>query len=254
MKPLFIITSAIVTDVGIFEPPIRILQTLATIDSIQAKYPDAKFLLVEGGGPLDENYELWKTLRGRCHAYINLTDNDQIKQLHERYFRTSKNKNEMGGITGISKTLAETIIMITALNELQNNPELKPLTEVDRVFKISGRYQLSPLFDTAVYDDPAVKGKYVFKKRTPSWMPQAAPITGTEFGFVSRMWSFDIDQLADVIAKYDTIIADCLELTAKTYIDIEHLLYKHIGLDNTVELDYIHLFGSIAPTGTIIYD
>jgi hypothetical protein len=51
------------------------------------------------------------------------------------------------------------------------------------------------------------------------------------------------------------MIEDCLDISSRHYIDIEHLLFKHLYNPETVlELEHTHLFGSIAPTGTVIYD
>jgi phage-related protein len=45
MKPTFIVTSAIDTNVGVYSPDIRILQTHETVNSIQKYFPDALLIL-----------------------------------------------------------------------------------------------------------------------------------------------------------------------------------------------------------------
>lgn len=47
---------------------------------------------------------------------------------------------------------------------------------------------------------------------------------------------------------------DAMEISQDKYIDIEHLLYKHIGPDRAMELEHTHLMGTIAPNGLMIYD
>jgi hypothetical protein len=51
-----------------------------------------------------------------------------------------------------------------------------------------------------------------------------------------------------------TEVEDMMEISAEHYIDVEHLLYKHIGPDNAVELETTHLFGTIGPNVSLIYD
>lgn len=252
MKTTWIVTSALVTDVGVYDTTARIIQTHETINSIQKYFPDAKIVLVEGGKQLPVDNPLYDSLRARCHVNLDMTGNDQIKHLQENFLSKVQNRNEMGGATGITKSVAELTLMASVLDALKNHPDMKPATEVDRIFKISGRYQLSPLFDPAAYAD--VAGRYVFRKADASWMKDAAETIGTDHGFSSRLWSFDIAQLDDVIDTFDAMIEDCLEITQTHYIDMEHLLYKHFHGDQVVELEHTHLYGTIAPTGTCIYD
>jgi hypothetical protein len=262
MKPTFIITSAIDTNLGVFPPEVRILQTHETINSILTYYPDAVLVLVEGGNKIadfdqsnpNELSFLWAKLRGRCHVNLNMSSSDQIRHLHDKFFSQVQNKFEMGGMSGLTKTVAELTLMAGVFEALKNEEQLKPALESDRIFKISGRYQLSPMFDPAVYTSDAAKGKYVFRRRDPSWIEDAENKIGTAFGFASRLWSFDTAQLDDVIEKFNVMIEDCLEITNTHYIDIEHLLYKHIGTDNTLQVEHTHLYGAIAPNGITVYD
>ena len=254
MKTTWIITSAINTNVGAYSPELRAIQTHETLNSIQRFYPDARFVLVEAGNPIDENNELYNSLKARCHVNLNMTGNDQIRHLQDHFLNKMTNKHEMGGATGLTKTVAELTIMTAVLDALKNHPDMSPATEVDRIFKISGRYQLSPLFDPTVYESAEAAGKYVFRRRDPSWMPDALESVGTEFGFSSRLWSFTPDRLDELIGKIDVMTEDCLTISNTHYVDIEHLLYKHIGTENTLELDHTHLYGTVAPTGTCIYD
>lgn len=254
MKTTWIVTSAIFSNVGVYSPEIRILQTHETINSILKQYSDAKIILVEAGNAVPADHEMYNQLKARCHVYLNLTGNEQIEHLQNKFFNVIQNRNEMGGATGLSKTVAELTLMNTVLAAMIENDQVKPAVDVDRIFKISGRYQLSPLFDPAVYESPLVKDKYVFKTRDFSWIPNAADVIGTDHGFSSRLWSFDASLLNDIKSRFESMIEDCLQISDKHYIDIEHLLYKHMELDKVVEFDHTHLYGTIAPNGTLIYD
>lgn len=253
MKTTWIITSALVTDVGVYDTTARIIQTHETINSIQKYFPDAKLVLVEGGKRLPNEHPLYENLKARCHVNLDMTGNDQIKHLQENFLGRVQNRNEMGGTTGLTKSIAELTLMASVLDALKNHSEMEPAADVDRIFKISGRYQLSPLFDPAVYDD-SVQGKYVFRQRDASWMQDALKNVGTDHGYSSRLWSFDKSQLDDTLERFNSMIEDCLDITQKYYIDMEHLLFKHFSDANPVELEHTHLYGTIAPTGTCIYD
>ena len=253
MTPLFIITSAVNTNIGIFDPGTRMFQTAATIDSIKRVYPDSKILLVEGGEPFDEEIPLWKNIKARCNAYLNLQSNDQIKFLHSQYFRTATNKQEMGGMSGLSKTIAELTLMHNVLTQLHTNPDLADLINVDRIFKMTGRYQLSPMFNELVYEDQ--NDKYIFVKRQKSWIENAAETLNVDSQFSSRLWSFGINKLDEAVEIFEDMVQDCMEITTKHYIDMEHLLCKHFGKsEDCIELEHTHLFGNIGPNGMLIYD
>lgn len=252
MKTTFIVTSAIFTNLGPLNSDIRILQTLDTLKSIRRHYADANIVLVEGGAPIQDS-PLWQQLRASVNVFIDLTNNDQIQHLHQSVMNRVNNKYEMGGVSGLSKSVAELTLMVNALDAINNHPEMIPARQVDRIFKISGRYQLSPMFDPAVYENANMK--YVFKRREASWMDAATcKAVGTDHGFSSRLWSFDIGLLDTTHERLQAAMDDMIEISADHYIDMEHLLYKHIGPDNAIELDTTHLFGTIGPNVTLIYD
>jgi hypothetical protein len=181
-----------------------------------------------------------------------MAPNEQIQHLHTKFLDNITQKNEMGGTTGLIKSVAELTLMASFLDALKNDPQLEPIKKTDRIFKISGRYQLSPFFDPTVYEN--VSGKYVFRKRDASWMNDAKEAIGTEYGFASRLWSFDTNQLDDVFDRFENMIEDCLKISVNHYVDIEHLLYKHFIDADPVEIEHTHLMGTIAPTGSVVYD
>lgn len=254
MRPTFIVTSAIDTNIGVYSPDIRILQTHETVNSIQKYFPDALLILVEGGRPdfIKAKHPNFEQLRQRFNVFLDMTENDQIDHLHNTVLNKMQNKTEMGGISGLSKTVAELSLMMNVLDAIQNHEQLKPVLETDRLFKISGRYMLSPLFEKQVYD--LAQGKYVFRQRDPSWIPNAQEAVGTDHGFSSRLWSFDTALLDDTVKAFSNMFDDAMEISQDRYIDIEHLLYKHIGPDRAMELEHTHLMGTIAPNGLMIYD
>lgn len=251
MKTTFIVTSAIETNLGPLSPDIRILQTLDTVKSVRTAFPDAIVVLVEGGERVPTG-QLWDRLRQSCNVFIDMTKNEQIQHLQQNIINKVQNKFEMGGASGLAKSVAELTLMASVLDAINNHPDMVPARQVDRIFKISGRYQLSPLFDPAVYADKSMK--YVFKKADKSWIPDAMETIGTDHSYNSRLWSFDIGLLDQTHAKFVEMIDDMIEISTDRYIDVEHLLYKHIGPKQSVEIDNTHLFGTLGPNVMVIYD
>ena len=255
MKPTFIITSAINCDVGAYAPELRVLQTHETINTIQKQFgADALIVLVDGGKEINPGtalHDQLEQLKARCNVNLILGDNPQIKHLQDNWFSKVPSKHEMGGTTGLTKTVAELTLMSIILNAIKNEEGLKPILDTDRIFKISGRYQLSPFFDKSVYDN---NNSYVFKQRDASWMTDAKETIGTEFGYASRLWSFPTSKLDEVIDKFTDMLTDCAKISNTHYVDIEHLLFKHFNDADPVELDHTHLMGTIGPNGIVIYD
>jgi len=259
MKTTFIMTCAINTNIGIYDPSFRILQIQQTMDSILGHYPDANIILVDGGKPVvaaeyPALYEQYKQLTQRAHVYLDMTNNEQVQNFHKNYLDKINIRHEMGGTTGLIKSAAENIIMYNVLHTLQNNAELEAFRNVDRIFKISGRYMLSPLFDSSIYETATAQNLYVFKQRDKSWMPDALSAIGVEYSYSSRLWSFPAKLLEDCVQRYENIINDYYSITETHYVDIEHLLYKHMGPAVSQEIEHTHLMGTIAPNGTLIYD
>lgn len=254
MKATFIITTAINTNIGIYDPWSRMQQVNQTINSIYDKFKECYIMLVDGGKPITDAEMLnhFESIKRRVNVYLDMTADKQVEHLHTNFLDKIETPYEMGGMTGLTKSAAENIIMYNALHALQYSPDLENMRAVDRIFKISGRYQLSPLFDASVY--AGFEDKYVFKERTKSWMPDAQQALGIEYCYQSRLWSLPAHRLAATVDIYADIIKDCLEISKTHYVDIEHLLFKHIGTEHSAELDYLHLMGSIAPNGTLIYD
>lgn len=251
MKTTFIVTSAIITNMGVYDPLSRIQQTHQTIDSIISKFPDANIILVEAGDVKirDSQDPIWLNLRNRVSAFIDLTDEETLMYLKTLPINSPR---EMGGAAGIIKSMSETVAMHRVLCTLKGAEGLKDLREVDRIFKLSGRYVLSPLFNPFEWNHP---NKYVFKFSEKSWMPNAKQTIGTDQFYQSRLWSFDANLLDATITAYEAMMADLERIAEQDkYIDVEHLLYKHIGPTNSVEMQMLHCMGTMAPNGTMIYD
>ena len=118
------------------------------------------------------------------------------------------------------------------------------LNDIDRVFKITGRAELTEDFDILFYKTPEVKNKYVFKKSVVSWISKEKKLYDT------RLWSFDyssIDEVSEILVK-------SFELANRSGLDIEHVYYQLIPTEKVVEKDIVGLKCLVASDGTIRND
>jgi hypothetical protein len=254
MRTTWIITSAVHTGAGIYDSTARILQTHATVNSIAGFFPDARIILAEGGKRPEREDPMFDELRARCHAFVDARQSDDIRRLHANVF-DRVDPTEGGGLSGIAKSLGEAALMAGVLDVLEREPSAAAMLDVDRVFKISGRYQLSPLFDPSAYRDAG--DKYVFAKREPSWIEDAARMIGVDHYFNSRLWSFSPARMHEVSEGFRRMIREIQEIMAMNgaaYTNVEHLLFKHFRGQDAVELDHVHVMGTLAPSGVIVYD
>ena len=147
----FIITSAINTKFGVFSSSERMQQTLHTIASIKSHCPNAKIFLLEmAGESLSEEQQ--KLLQSYVEI-IDFTESGSVQEIYQSpNWDLVKNATEMlcfrHGLASLAK------------HDLTNN--------IDRFFKVSGRYLLNGNFQISRYLTPEVKGKIVFGKARPS--------------------------------------------------------------------------------------
>lgn len=169
MRTTFIITSAINPGVGLFNPEQRINQTIQTVSSIKNIFPQSNLILIDGGKSFQEDLDNFLILKGKINLYLNMHENIQIRNLHNNFFSKIKNKCELGGNAGGLKTLSEICLMREVLFLLKNNKNLLNFINVDAIFKISGRYVLSPAFNKQVYFDALLGNNFVFRAPEKSY-------------------------------------------------------------------------------------
>jgi hypothetical protein len=218
----------------------------------QRLLPGCAVHIGRGGKHLDGPNAYFDELKERCNLFMDLRDNGQIQYLHNNVFDQAPTYNKMGGIVGLSKSLSELTLMAAVLNAAKVRGNAADLFVADRTFKISGRYQLSPVFDPGVYAD--MGNCYAFRRREPSWLEKAMAHIGTGHFFRSRLWSFTPSLLDKTLSTYLLMIQDLKRLGEQHYIDVEHLLFKFFSSESVVELDHVHVMGNIASTGAIVYD
>jgi hypothetical protein len=218
---IFIVTSTLNPKIGILSPEVRYQQTLNTIKSIKDKVKDSMILLLDSS-PMPLEQEKIDDLKTKVDYFISLFNHTHAQEL---------------GNAGL-KSPAECYIMIIAIDIIRN----LALDKVDRIFKITGRGELTERFNIEDYKNPDMKGKYVFKKRVVSWMSPQLNLVDT------RLWSFDYSMLEEVNHMIRQAYDDCMN----TRWDLEHIYYKVMDKEKLFEKDVIGLKCQLASDGTLI--
>lgn len=230
-ESLFLISSAITTRYGVYHRVNRIKQTKETIASVQKYCPNADIVVIDGGQRDLEDYEK-KSLFGGILEFRSFASDATVRQI-----QTVDNHD-------IVKNMIE-IYMFKTYYEYMLSKEWHK--KYKRIFKLSGRYTLNENFD---YDKhlACVNGITLL---TPKQSQFPLHVTGNAFlQYMSRLWSFDASLLEYVTNAYTAMFNDMKSrIEAGGYIDIEHLLYKHLDDNKITRLDIMGVSGNIAPNG-----
>jgi hypothetical protein len=229
------VTSAINTKFGVYTSSQRLYQTIATVDSIKERVPDAKIVVVEMAAiPLrDDQIE---ALEAKSDLLINFNNDEDVQAIF-----VSDNWD-------VVKNTTEVMCFSRALQQCLDNGEFD---DVDRVHKISGRYRLNDNFTLQRYEDNPTR--LIVTHKHQSQFPIA--LTGVEYQYMSRLWSWPASATASVIDAYDEGLDYMAErLAAGGYCDIEHMLYKFLPADLILEASPVGLEGNIGPNGAAVND
>ena len=239
----FFITSAIHTNYGMYSSKERAEQTLDTVKAARKHLPDCNIVLVDNSkiDIQDDTSDEVEALIEAVDFYIDNSEDKDIQFFHNNVSHYDIGKNSME-VLGFLKALD------TVMKDI--DPDLsKSVLGSDRLFKYSGRYQLSEQFDIKKFD---VGDKYVFKRAGNGWCDRSV---AEDKSLQTRLWSFTPKLIVPTIELYKT----CWQYMEKTYLankylDIEHAMYKFIDKDLLVELDTVGLRGNIAPNGMEVVD
>jgi hypothetical protein len=245
MKNIVLLTSAVYTNYGIYNPQQRIQQTLDTAKSAKKYIPGAVIILVDNSKTDVQNDTSagFEELIDLVDYYIDNSDDEDIKYFHNNVQNYDIGKNAM-----------EAMGLMKALTYINGDEDMKAvIKDADRIFKLSGRYQVTDKFDISKFSNKNTKDKFVFKKAQPSWINPAD--TGVTTLLQTRLWSFTPNLMLETMDIYKNIIENMIRLfNENKYIDNEHSMSKYIPKDRLVELDTVGLVGNIAPNGMMIID
>ena len=244
-KNIVLLTSALYTNYGIYTAEQRIQQTLETAKSAKQYIPGAVIILVDNSkvDVQNDTSDQFNELIDLVDYYIDNSDDQDMQHFHNKVENYDVGKNAM-----------EALGLFKALTYITSDPDMmEEVTAADRIFKLSGRYQVTDKFDITKFDNADTKGKYVFKKAQASWIPTAD--TGVDTLLQTRLWSFSPDLLIDTVKLFESIINNMFNMFNQgKYIDNEHSMSKFIPKNKLVELDVVGLQGNIAPNGMMIID
>lgn len=199
--------------------------------------PNAKILLVEMSGiPLSD--EQIQKFMSAVDIFIDCSNRPEVKKV----FDESNNAS-------ICKNVTEVGVFGMLLQFLIDN---KLHEEYDRIFKISGRYQLTDNFNTVDYDK--LRDRIVVAKSWPTYY--ASELTGgIEKAYMTRLWSWpaNITQSICKIYKegFDLIVK---RIESDGFIDIEHMLFKLLPPDLVTEVNRVGVKGWIGGSGDYVED
>ena len=244
-KNIVLLTSAVYSNYGIYKPAERIAQTLETAKSAKQYIPGAVVILVDNSkvDVQNDTSPEFEELIDLVDYYIDNSDDADIQYFHNNVSNYDIGKNAM-----------EAMGLMKALTYIASDDSMKAeVADADRIFKLSGRYQVTDKFDITQFDNANTKDKYVFKKAQPAWInPQD---TGVTTLLQTRLWSFTPGLLLQTMEIYKSIIENMIALFNQgKYIDNEHSMSKFIPKEQLVELETVGLQGNIAPNGMMIID
>lgn len=234
MSNIFLVTSAIHGPGGMsgqLSSDQRIMQTVNTAISIRKHIPDAKIYLLEGG-IMSLNMQIRQMFLMHYDDILDYSMSEFIQFAHKK---RDANQQEITVIKGPCESfmLRETCKILTT-------------TPQDRIFKISGRYQLSDEFNLQFHNVP---GKYVFKAKEEclQWYKNKTKLNYSPYQYKTRLYSFCGSMRDMAIVNYDKIMNGILNLYSQNeYIDLEHMTYLTINPSAIHEIPTIGLVGSFA--------
>jgi len=132
--------------------------------------------------------------------------------------------------------------MIKTMMILKHNPDMMQLMpSVRRIYKLSGRTTINSGFDVNEHNQ---FGKYVFKKRMPTWISDDRREIYTDL-LITRMFSL----CPSLIDDYIGVCYKNLNTINNFKVDTEHAHFFNINKQYLVELDTIHCQGVVAGSG-----
>ena len=227
-KDLFIVTSALKTSIGVIDDESRIKQTIEGLQSLRKAAPDAIIMWVDASSKMIDEATM-ATVAQYCDKSISFFGDEDLMSLAN---------------AGL-KSQAEITLLFKTLSIIKQHPELqKMMADVRRVFKLSGRTNMLEGYDPKAYDD--LYGKYVFKKRIPSWLsPHKQVESDCNHLYITRMYSFCIS----LFDNYLNILPEIYRTVNEFGVDTEHAHFGNTDKNLTVEFENLYCEGVLAGNG-----
>jgi len=225
---LFIVTSALKTSIGVIDDETRLKQTLEGLQSLRKAAPNALIFLVDASSRM-----------------VDEATTFQLIKLADRSISFFGDEDLMSLANAGLKSQAEITLLFKTLSIIKQHPELqKMMADVRRVFKLSGRTNMLEGFDPKAYDD--LYGKYVFKTRIPSWLPQHQQVeSDCNHLYITRMYSFCVS----LVDNYLNILPEIYRTVNEFGVDTEHAHFGNTDKNLVVEFENLYCEGVLAGNG-----
>lgn len=233
IKHCFIVTSAVNSKFGVYNPLERLAQTVITLQSIRMHIPDAKIVVMEcAGTPLTDEQSI--TLETHSDLLVDFSRDADVQAIYQ-----SDNWDVVKNSTEIM-CFARTLKMCVQDGDFLG---------YDRIHKMSGRYILNNEFNAGVYEQ--FSNKIIIGPKHQSQFP--LHVTGIELQYMARLWSWPSNLTEQVIKVYENSLSYIGQRVSQGgYADIEHVLYKFLPKELVQELPILGVEGCIAPNGVPI--
>lgn len=233
IKHCFVVTSAVNSKFGVYSPEERLQQTLATLDTIRARAPGSKIILMEcAGTPLTAEQDA--VLDAAADVFLDFTEDEDVQAIYQ-----SENWD-------VVKNTTEIMCFGRTLQQCWDDGDFEGC---DRIHKMSGRYLLNDQFDLGVYEQH--QDRIIIGPKHTSQFP--FEVTLIKYQYMARLWSWPKDFTPAVIDVYNNSLAYISDRIANGgYADIEHVLYRFLPPPMVTELPVLGVEGTIAPNGVAI--
>lgn len=226
-KRLFIVTSALNATLGVITPEERLEQTIQGLKTLRESVPEAIVLFADGSSKKVEEEKI-RAISDFVDFVADFSTDEVISGFAARH----------------KKSEAENALMLKTMMLFKQEPSMMQMMHsVNRIFKLSARTDLLSDFNQYEHDH---WGKYVFKKRMPTWIQGEKAEFFTDL-LITRLFSF----CPSLIDDYMIMCRRNLGVIQDAGVDTEHAHFFNVGQDLLIELDTIHCQGIVATTNTL---
>ena len=205
----------------------RLDQTRATVASIRACLPQADILIVDGS--LQQPDATSVARLGDGVAFVSYGHLPELQ-------RVASHPN-----FDVVKNISELTLYSRLIGDLLGR---NTLDQYQRVFKLSGRYQLNAQFDASLHLSVRAAERFVFARRTPATYDIAH--VGTTYAWQTRLFSYDPELTHLLGSLYLVALREMHRKIARgIYTDIEHSIGRYLNANLVLEVDAIGVSGDI---------
>lgn len=240
MKFLFLVGSALKhfreERFSKFSEQQRFEQTLKTIDCIRDKSPNSYIVLFDCSPyPISEQHR--DILNKKCDMVLEFYNEPVLKQIYSNIDRNPE-------LITFGKSLLETRGLLNSLYFIREN---NLFFDVQRIFKLTGRYLLNEHFNIDDYKSKFLENKYVLKVyETKDDSDNEDDIYQYLYGckgmVVTGLWSFDRLLYNEIIEILETSFRYMEKMIVHSSgNDIEHSLYRFLDKEKIVKISNLGL-------------